>query len=59
MDEWSKKACNYILNEFREMTKLEFAEHEQIRVQAGLPQVRVHDLKHTFGRRLRATGGEF
>ena len=24
------------------------------RVRAGLPQVRVHDLKHTFGRRLRA-----
>lgn len=23
---------------------------------AGLPQVRVHDLKHTFGRRLRAAG---
>ncbi len=26
------------------------------REQAGLPQVRVHDLKHTFGRRLRAAG---
>jgi integrase len=24
------------------------------RVKAGLPQVRVHDLKHTYGRRLRA-----
>ena len=23
---------------------------------AGLPHVRVHDLKHTFGRRLRAAG---
>ena len=22
----------------------------------GLPQVRIHDLKHTFGRRLRAAG---
>jgi integrase len=26
---------------------------------AGLPQVRVHDLKHTFGRRLRAAGVSF
>ena len=26
------------------------------RKEAGLPQVRVHDLKHTFGRRLRAKG---
>ncbi len=29
------------------------------RVKAGLPQVRVHDLKHTFGRRLRAAGVSF
>ena len=29
------------------------------RQQAGLPQVRVHDLKHTFGRRLRAAGVGF
>jgi integrase len=27
---------------------------QQARIQVGLPQVRVHDLKHTFGRRLRA-----
>ena len=26
---------------------------------AGLPQIRVHDLKHTFGRRLRAAGVSF
>lgn len=26
---------------------------------AGLPMVRVHDLKHTFGRRLRAAGVSF
>ena len=26
------------------------------RKKAGLPQVRVHDMKHTFGRRLRAAG---
>lgn len=29
------------------------------RVRAELPQVRVHDLKHTFGRRLRAAGVSF
>jgi len=29
------------------------------RTKAGLPQVRVHDLKHTFGRRLRAAGVSF
>ena len=29
------------------------------RVRAGLPQVRVHDSKHTFGRRLRAAGVSF
>jgi integrase len=29
------------------------------RQRVGLPQVRVHDLKHTFGRRLRAAGVSF
>ena len=29
------------------------------RKKAGLPQVRVHDLKHTYGRRLRAAGVSF
>jgi integrase len=29
------------------------------RIRAGLPEVRVHDLKHTFGRRLRAAGVTF
>lgn len=29
------------------------------RVRAGLPQVRVHDLRHTYGRRLRAAGVSF
>ena len=31
----------------------------RVRKQVGLPQVRVHDLKHTFGRRLRAAGVSF
>jgi integrase len=29
------------------------------RLRAGLPGVRVHDLKHTFGRRLRSAGVSF
>ena len=29
---------------------------QNARKRAGLSQVRVHDLKHTFGRRLRAAG---
>jgi len=32
---------------------------KKARMQAGLPLVRVHDLKHTFGRRLRAAGVNF
>ena len=32
---------------------------QSARKHAGLPQVRVHDLKHTFGRRLRAAGVSF
>jgi integrase len=32
---------------------------KEARRQVGLTQVRVHDLKHTFGRRLRAAGVSF
>jgi integrase len=32
---------------------------KKARSRAGLPMVRVHDLKHTFGRRLRAAGVSF
>lgn len=32
---------------------------QNARVKAGLSEVRVHDLKHTFGRRLRAAGVSF
>jgi integrase len=32
---------------------------QKTRVKVGLPNVRVHDLKHTFGRRLRAAGVSF
>ena len=34
-------------------------ENREARERAGLPQVRVHDLKHTFGCRLRAAGVSF
>ena len=32
---------------------------KKARIEAGLPGVRVHDLKHTYGRRLRAAGVDF
>jgi integrase len=32
---------------------------KRARVRVGLPQVRVHDLKHTVGRRLRSAGVSF
>ena len=32
---------------------------KEARKRAGLPDVSVHDLKHTFGRRLRAAGVSF
>lgn len=32
---------------------------QHARLRAGLPQVRIHALKHTFGRRLRAAGVSF
>lgn len=32
---------------------------KEARKRAGVPEVRVHDLKHTFGRRLRAAGVSF
>ncbi|MGI9428776.1 MAG: hypothetical protein ACR2NM_08970 [Bythopirellula sp.] len=32
---------------------------KKARIAAGLPTLRVHDLKHTFGRRLRAAGVSF
>lgn len=32
---------------------------KKARIRAELPQARVHDLKHTFGRRLRSAGVSF
>ena len=43
----------------KRIRKLNTAAWRKGRLRAGLPQVRVHDLKHTFGRRLRAAGVSF
>ena len=41
------------------MQKMNSSAWRHARCKAGLPHVRVHDLKHTFGRRLRAAGISF
>jgi integrase len=38
------------------LTKMNNTAWKRARKLVGLPQVRVHDMKHTFGRRLRAAG---
>jgi integrase len=43
----------------RRLTKMNNSGWQHARTRAGLSQVRVHDLKHTFGRRLRAAGVSF
>src|SRR5208283_4726885 len=40
----------------RPIRKMYGAAWRKARMRAGLPKVRVHDLKHTFGRRLRSVG---
>jgi integrase len=40
----------------RPVTSIYNSSWKRVRVAIGLPHVRVHDLKHTFGRRLRAAG---
>jgi integrase len=41
------------------LTRMSNSAWRRARIQVGLPQVRVHDLKHTFGRRLRAANVSF
>jgi integrase len=41
------------------ITRMMTAAWKRARIRAELPQVRVHDLKHTYGRRLRAAGASF
>jgi integrase len=43
----------------RRLRKMNNSGWRRARERAELPQVRVHDLKHTFGRRLRAAGVSF
>jgi integrase len=43
----------------RRLRRMNNSAWRRARGKAGLPQVRVHDLKHTFGRRLRAAGVSF
>jgi len=41
------------------ITRMMTSGWKRARLRAGLPHARVHDLKHTFGRRLRAAGVKF
>lgn len=41
------------------ITRMSNSAWRKARIRAGLSHVRVHDLKHTFGRRLRAAGVSF
>jgi integrase len=43
----------------RPITRMLNSAWKKARVRAGLPNIRVHDLKHTFGRRLRAAEVSF
>jgi integrase len=45
--------------EGRPIAKMLTTAWKNARIRVALPQVRVHDLKHTFGRRLRAAGVSF
>lgn len=47
---------HFHLGEWRPFYQLTNTSWQSGRIRAGLPHVRVHDLKHTFGRRLRAAG---
>lgn len=43
----------------RRLERMNNSAWRRARKKVGLPQVRIHDLKHTFGRRLRAAGVSF
>jgi integrase len=43
----------------RPLSRMRNSAWRRARVKVGLPMVRVHDLKHTFGHRLRAAGVSF
>jgi len=50
---------NVFTYEGEPLARMLTAAWKRARLRAGLPHVRVHDLKHTFGRRLRAAGVSF
>jgi hypothetical protein len=57
-------ACSQIRKQgkrptYRPIETINNTSWQKARKRAKLPQVRVHDLKHTFGRRLRAAGVSF
>ncbi len=54
-----KHATHVFAYRGRPMARMLSSGWRSAREAAGLPQVRVHDLKHTFGRRLRAAGVSF
>ena len=60
VDEMRGKHPEYVFTyKDRPIQKIYGAAWRKARERAGLPEVRVHDLKHTFGRRLRAAGVSF
>jgi len=58
-DERGKHRMHVFTYNGKRIRKMNTAAWRKGRLRAGLPQVRVHDLKHTFGRRLRAAGVSF
>jgi integrase len=54
-----KHATHVFAYRGKPMSRMLTSAWRNARKAAGLPQVRVHDLKHTFGRRLRAAGVSF
>jgi len=60
IDKLREKSSEYVFTfKGKPVQKMLRSAWRKARERAGLPQVRVHDLKHTFGRRLRAAGVSF
>lgn len=57
--ERGKHPENVFTYQGKPMARMNVTSWRNARVRVGLDQVRVHDLKHTFGRRLRAEGVSF
>lgn len=60
IDEMRGQHPEYVFSyEGKPISRMNNSAWRKARIRAGLPEVRIHDLKHTFGRRLRATGVSF